>query len=249
MALSKIDLTDLEDKVVTSAKKAFNRFSKDIADGLYECYASAIDYFYSGYSPKYYHRTYSLYEAASTYNFKKNQKSILRSFKSNGNPGYLITMEIDPKYIQGDPYNRQGQTNDSNRTEWVFDRAFYNIIHGFTDKENTKWARQSETKEYKKKMTDPNGVFYYQTFTSTTKGWINRFNEPSKWIEKKTVPTNGGSFNVRFSNPFLKGTSPKKEKHNLIYMVQSNYYNLRDEVKTFKRFYEYFDKELSKIKR
>lgn len=241
MDISKNDLSKIEKKVTYAAKKAFVQFSNDIAEGLYICFASAIDYFYSTYTPNSYYRTKSLYKGTSTYNIDKNRQKIFRPLKTPNGSGYTICMEIDPKYIPGNPYH---QKKDPNRTEWVFNRSFYEIIHGFTADENKRWARKPYT--YKTKHADQNGVFYYTEHT--IEGWTNRFGDPSGWKKQKTVPTIGGSFQVRYSNPFLKNVKPKKEKRNLIYMVRSNFYELRDEVKTFNRYYEIFNQELQKLK-
>ena len=89
-------------------------------------YESVIQSFYDDYTPKFYDRTYSTYQASNRYDDPFG-------FTPVGN-GYEAGIIVDHENIPGRPYRAD--------KHWVFTRTFNEGIHGFFRWEYRKWANK-----------------------------------------------------------------------------------------------------------
>jgi len=193
----------IEKDVEKAAEKALIAYSEEISKKMYDCYKRTIDIFYKDYTPKYYRRTYSLYEAATNSPFHGGAyKSQIFNLKKSGS--YLnmkITMDIDGKYIEGNPYHADFNPYDpgAGGKEWVFERSYGGFIHGFTRTENRNtWLHGNPT--------------YYDTGRH-----INRWGNLSRWIPRKTEPKIGvHEYDMGYSTAkHFSGFISKKGKLNI----------------------------------
>lgn len=107
------------------------RFNMAIADmatlmtyQIESAYQSIIQSFYDDYTPRWYQRTYSTYEASD----HADDPFKYTPFEGGAEAG----ISVDPSFITGKPYRAD--------TAWVFDRTFGKGIHGYFKWEMKQWA-------------------------------------------------------------------------------------------------------------
>lgn len=119
------------DELEKSLRKMLNRgvkaFCNQILDEITEAYSSAIDKFYADYSPRYYGRTGGLFKGSDV------ARGDSSGITPTGN-GYQVGIHVSPNY--GNPYRAD--------TEWVFNRAFSEGIHGFTRNQAIDWNKRNK---------------------------------------------------------------------------------------------------------
>ena len=120
-----------------------NRFNMAVADmasqvteQIETAYEGIIQSFYDDYTPRWYDRTYSTYEASDHIDDMFKTVPIENGFEAGIN--------VDPSFISGKPYRAD--------TEWVFDRTFGKGIHGYFKWEMKQWAPQTWKNLNKKYM-------------------------------------------------------------------------------------------------
>lgn len=137
--------------------------SVQVAKTLESNYKNAVKLFYDSYTPKYYNRTHSLYEASSMYlgQYKKNIS------KLNNRMGYSVKLSVSSK-------NVSNYTKDKHRADydWIYERAMAEGIHGFTPGENLEWGADP-TLRWKLK-TGNHSTIPYQT-TAPKDSFLNWF--------------------------------------------------------------------------
>lgn len=111
-----------------------NRYNMAIADmasqvteQIEAAYETVIQSFYDDYTPRWYDRTYSTYEASD------HADDIFKTTPIDN--GFEAGIKIDPSFINGKPYRAD--------TAWVFDRTFGKGIHGYFKWEMKQWAPQT----------------------------------------------------------------------------------------------------------
>jgi len=90
-------------------------------------YKSIIQSFYEDYTPRWYQRTFSTYEASD------HEDDPFKYTPISG--GAEAGIHVDPSFITGKPYRAD--------TAWVFDRTFGKGIHGYFKWEMKQWAPQT----------------------------------------------------------------------------------------------------------
>ena len=101
----------------------------EIGETIQDMYKDVIREFYRDYTPLWYGRTYSTFVGSSAY---KDYSSLVNEI----HPGiYEVGIDVSAKYITGNPYKKANKFIKSKNgyvasTEWIFDRTFYEGIHG-----------------------------------------------------------------------------------------------------------------------
>lgn len=131
---------DLEKRVKASLKD----MAEEISFQIENAYENVIEQFYDDYTPDYYNRTYSSYLGSNHYD---NPFEVM-SFGLD----HFAGIQVDASNIPGNPYRATKQ--------WVFERTFYQGIHGTTIselRERNKGKHRSEEVRFKtaKKMSPP----------------------------------------------------------------------------------------------
>ena len=96
--------------------KILSEMTYNILFEIESAYERIIDKFYSDYAPKYYNRTFSIYNASNV--FDDYSKGITKTKN-----GYQIGIHVSSDNISGNPYSESKET--------VFNRTFVQGIHGF----------------------------------------------------------------------------------------------------------------------
>ena len=142
-------------KIETAVKRGMRDYSYVVHDAMKDAFNTSIDAFYNNYTPtnkyegrylvgfnkdgsfryrkfKYWRRRKSLYQALKT-----NKHNDVK-FKRDGDIfGFSSTIRFSGKNIKVKHHNeRQGYHNAN---EWIFNRAYFNAIHGFTKEEDYNW--------------------------------------------------------------------------------------------------------------
>lgn len=114
-----------------------------VAKALEIRYKNAVKLFYQSYTPEYYNRSESLFEASSMYlgQYEKNIKKI--------NDGYQVKLTVSSDNVSS--YSKDKHRADY---DWIYERSMAYGIHGFTSEENNNWSLNPESK-WKKLNTVP----------------------------------------------------------------------------------------------
>lgn len=116
-------LSAIENDIKKKFNKAISEMADEVTFQIDSAYETVIDKFYNDYTPKWYDRTYSTYEAARP----------LYDFMHIGD-SYWAGIQVDSANIlSANPYKMP--------KNWVFDRTFYKGVHGITASEVRSWNR------------------------------------------------------------------------------------------------------------
>ena len=126
----------LKEKIIRDIERSVKNASYEIALDMQKRYEYVIQAFYNDYSPNSYtapnplQRTGSLFLGSNgySYSFDKN----ININKNANSIESTIKINVDSKNIIGEPH----RTSNS----WVFNRAFFMGIHGFTPAEYKDWV-------------------------------------------------------------------------------------------------------------
>ena len=120
-------LEDIKIDIESRFNMAIADMASQITEQIETAYETVIQSFYDDYTPRWYDRTFSTYEASD---------HIDDMFKITPiENGYNAGINIDPSFIKGSPYRAD--------TAWVFDRTFGKGIHGYFKWEMKQWAPQT----------------------------------------------------------------------------------------------------------
>lgn len=118
------------DELEKSLRKMLNQgvkaFCNQVLDEITEAYSSSIDRFYADYSPRSYGRTGGLFKGSDV---ARGESS---GITPTGN-GYQVGIHVSANY----------KSSYRADTEWVFNRAFSEGIHGFTRNQAIDWNRRN----------------------------------------------------------------------------------------------------------
>ena len=236
----KFNFDDLTKKIEKAAVKAVKAYARDISMRMYWCYEEAVDKFYNDYSPKVYKRKYSLYNFAtnSPINRSRYEDRIITPIKN----GWSIKMEIGAEFYNGNPYKKTYNVKNTADKEWVFKRAYYGFIHGFTPTENKEWKNDPDIIKRDMMGEDVSKVQGIR---------LNRYKKPSHWFKKETVPPYNGYKHKSYEERTLgdMSTFAGTTRYSLDAEVRTNIYELKKKrVYRDVGFQEIFDMELEKLK-
>lgn len=115
---------DIIKYIKSAATEATEEMAYQVSTDIERMFRDAVSQFYYSYTPRAYKRTFSTYQASSNY-------ENMGRYKITGN-NFEAGISVDPSNIQGQPYHNhwgkdRGKPMD---TEWVFNRTFYEGIHG-----------------------------------------------------------------------------------------------------------------------
>lgn len=143
--LSKVILDPIEEKL----NKALYNTAEDVLVEIEAAFESVIEKFYEDYTPRngnpyYYRRTGSTFYGSNAYNNLINPETL---YYEKDIP--ITGIDIHSSFIEkvlGNPYNA-----DMNSPAWVFNRTFYEGIHGFTEVEAETWSKDTHKNRKGKK--------------------------------------------------------------------------------------------------
>lgn len=176
--------------IVSDARKnvfqAVRSAAQEIGDDIEQAFEDVIQAFYDDYSPTWYRRTDSLWYASSSYGngfLRRNSSDIVPTLR--GDSGNTISYEVGIK-VSGsnygfNPYVRFNGDRPSWLTpDWVFDRAFYKGIHGFSQGSVWKHNKGMSKDSYWRPVTVPHRM------SPTPETLMNRkFKQIEKSVESK----------------------------------------------------------------
>lgn len=129
-------IEDIRIDIENRFNMAVAEMAAQITEQIEVAYETVVQSFYDDYTPKWYNRTFSTYEASDHMN------DLFRAIPIEN--GFDAGIYVDPSFITGEPYRAD--------TSWVFDRTFGKGIHGYFKWEMKKWAPQTWRNLNKKYM-------------------------------------------------------------------------------------------------
>ena len=121
-------LSDIEKDIRKKFNRAVRELAENVAEKIEDAYEDTIQAFYDDPAfdgtnePRFYNRGYNLFQGSSGYDMLYTPYNIQQFGDS-----YFTGIQVDSAHIPGSPYKAP--------KVWVFDRAFYQGIHGITQKE------------------------------------------------------------------------------------------------------------------
>ncbi len=116
----------LKDKVNIAIQEGIKKASEKIAFDIQGNYEHFIQMFYDDYEPNSYNRTLNTFFGSDGTSLDK----MINDIKN----GYIVGIAVSSDNIPGDPYSAD--------KDWVFDRTYYEGIHGFTPTEYKDWSNR-----------------------------------------------------------------------------------------------------------
>lgn len=126
IAMPKQDpIEDIRVDIESKFNMAVADMAADLTFQIQSAYETVIQSFYDDYTPRWYQRTYSTYEASD----HADDPFKYTPISGGAEAGILV----DPSFITGKPYRAD--------TAWVFDRTFGKGIHGYFKWEMKQWGQ------------------------------------------------------------------------------------------------------------
>lgn len=118
-------LEDIKIDIESKYNLAVAELAAEITFQIQAAYETVVQSFYEDYTPRWYDRTYSTYEASD------HAEDPFKTTPIEG--GFNAGINVDPSFITGKPYRAD--------TAWVFDRTFGQGIHGYFRWEMRQWGQ------------------------------------------------------------------------------------------------------------
>ncbi len=119
-------LEDIRIEIESKFYAAVADMASTVTYEIESAYESVVQSFYEDYTPRWYRRTFSTYEASD------HADDLFKTTPIDD--GFEAGINVDPSFITGKPYRAD--------TAWVFDRTFGKGIHGYFKWEMKQWAPQ-----------------------------------------------------------------------------------------------------------
>ncbi len=110
--------------IIREVDEAIGKAAKEAGDEIQAAFNESVDNFYDSYHPSSYNRTLSTYRGSSA---ARNH----RTHRKLGSMRHECGITVDSSYIGGNPYTKNPKHGWDPSVDFIFDRTFFQGIHGF----------------------------------------------------------------------------------------------------------------------